>query len=267
MNEQEKVERFTLSSNGPAVVITHGYDVANDCPVHFHTTLNVGIIEKGERTLKIDNEQYILETGDIFIIQPNEPHSIKSNSSIGHNYKIISFSAQQFSGRYFSDSVIRDSFFFNLLSHFHSLVTDASEMGNVRNILDRIKLYLVSLSVIAKINTKPDLVRIVKAKEHIVEHCTEPISLAAIARIGCLSPFHFNRLFKKHVGMTPCAYVIYCRIRRSQSTMHSETIAQMGGDLGFFDQSHFTKAFKKYTGVTPKKFRNYDANILTFLNP
>lgn len=47
-NVQEKIIHFELN-NKQGITITHGYNISNAFPVHFHSTYNFGIIELGER--------------------------------------------------------------------------------------------------------------------------------------------------------------------------------------------------------------------------
>ena len=70
-NEQEKIIHFELN-NLQGVSVTHGYNISNDFPVHFHSTFILGIIERGERIFTYQGSKTILKQNDIFIVQPFE---------------------------------------------------------------------------------------------------------------------------------------------------------------------------------------------------
>ncbi|NJL10632.1 MAG: helix-turn-helix transcriptional regulator, partial [Calothrix sp. SM1_7_51] len=93
--------------------------------------------------------------------------------------------------------------------------------------------------------------------EFINEHLHQEIKLTDIAAIAQLSPYHFLRLFKQSVGITPHQYILQCRIKKAKFLLqHSElSIAEIAANIGFCDQSHFHKYFKRIVGITPKKFQ------------
>lgn len=47
-NEQEKIIHFRIV-NMQGISVTHGYNISNAFPVHFHSTFTLGIVEQGER--------------------------------------------------------------------------------------------------------------------------------------------------------------------------------------------------------------------------
>ncbi|MEO1131547.1 MAG: AraC family transcriptional regulator [Cyanobacteria bacterium J06639_1] len=85
---------------------------------------------------------------------------------------------------------------------------------------------------------------------------TDDFSLDELAAIAGLSKFHFSRLFKQALGLSPHQYVIQRRVERAAIALRrgENTILQVAHHFGFADQSHFTRAFKKVKGVTPKQF-------------
>jgi AraC-like DNA-binding protein len=84
-----------------------------------------------------------------------------------------------------------------------------------------------------------------------------PHSLKELAAVADYSPFHFARLFKTTVGVSPHRYLTQLRIQRSQFllTHGSLPITAIASELGFDSSSHFTSTFRQITGVTPTLFR------------
>lgn len=81
------------------------------------------------------------------------------------------------------------------------------------------------------------------------------LSLEDLAKEVNLSPFHFTRLFKQEVGMSPHAYVTQLRVNRAQDLiLRGESLLGIAYELGFADQSHFSRTFLKLTGVSPVRF-------------
>ncbi len=84
-------------------------------------------------------------------------------------------------------------------------------------------------------------------------HLGEDVSLIALARQAHVSPFHFARLFRHTVGISPHQFVLRLRIQRAIGLMKSRTLslAHIAVECGFHDQPHFTRAFRTVTGTTP----------------
>lgn len=85
----------------------------------------------------------------------------------------------------------------------------------------------------------------------------ETPTLNELADISGYSPFHFARLFKSTVGVSPHQYLTKQRIQRSQFMLaRSEfSITKVATDLGFDSSSHFAATFRRVVGVTPSAFR------------
>jgi AraC family transcriptional regulator len=96
-----------------------------------------------------------------------------------------------------------------------------------------------------------------QAIEYINAHLGENLSLATMATILHISPYHFCRLFKQSTGMSPHSYLIQQRIERAKQLLQRPelTVTHIAGVCGFANQSHFAKYFRRYTGVSPMQFR------------
>jgi AraC family transcriptional regulator len=94
-----------------------------------------------------------------------------------------------------------------------------------------------------------------RVTEYIQTHLEQDVKLVDLAAIAQLSVYHFLRLFKQCMGITPHQYILQCRIERAKHLLqHSElSIAEIAVRVGFCDQSHFTRCFKRMVGVTPKQ--------------
>ncbi|MBW4671353.1 MAG: AraC family transcriptional regulator [Cyanomargarita calcarea GSE-NOS-MK-12-04C] len=95
-----------------------------------------------------------------------------------------------------------------------------------------------------------------KVTEYINEHLHQDVKLIDLAAIAQISPYHFLRLFKQSMAVTPHQYILQCRIEKAKCLLqHSQlSIAEVAVRVGFCDQSHLTKCFKRIVGITPKQF-------------
>ena len=84
------------------------------------------------------------------------------------------------------------------------------------------------------------------------------IKLADLAGLLNMSPFHFGRMFKQSIGLSPHQYVIQQRVERAKTLLKQgdRAIIDIALDCGFSSHSHLTKQFRQITGMTPKAFRS-----------
>jgi AraC family transcriptional regulator len=99
-------------------------------------------------------------------------------------------------------------------------------------------------------------------KEHIHHHYTEDLSLPDLAAVSHLSPFHFNRLFRKMTTMTPYQYLLQVRLEaaRLQLRHTAMPVTEVAFSTGFNSLEHFSSAYKKAYGHSPageKKKSNF----------
>lgn len=98
-------------------------------------------------------------------------------------------------------------------------------------------------------------VHLMLVKEYINDHLYQDLKLDEIAAIAQLSPYHFLRLFKQSMGITPHQYILQCRLNYAKYLLqHSNlSIAEIVVRTGFCDQSHLARYCKRIMGVTPKQ--------------
>lgn len=92
-------------------------------------------------------------------------------------------------------------------------------------------------------------------KDYINHHLYQDLKLNEIAAIAQISPYHFLRLFKRSMGITPHQYILQCRLNQAKYLLqHSElSIIEIATRTGFCDQSHLTRYLKRMLGTTPKQ--------------
>lgn len=99
------------------------------------------------------------------------------------------------------------------------------------------------------------------ALDWLVNHNSEPTSLASLARLANLSVTHFRRLFCETFRESPAKYALRLRLNRARAALETtnDTIATIATDAGFYDQSHFVKAFRNIYKITPTAYRRRHA--------
>ncbi|MEM6644743.1 MAG: AraC family transcriptional regulator [Bacteroidota bacterium] len=95
------------------------------------------------------------------------------------------------------------------------------------------------------------------AVEYAKAHLHEPLSVAALAQVACMSEPTFYRYFRNEFGQTPMAFVTAERIDRAQQLLNNpdRSVSDVTVAIGFSSVSHFIRTFRKYLGVTPKQYQ------------
>ena len=85
----------------------------------------------------------------------------------------------------------------------------------------------------------------------------EAHSVAELARIADLSPYHFLRTFTRVTGVTPHQWLLRARLRAAAHRLLTgpQPITEIALDVGFDDLSNFIRSFRAEFGVTPSRYR------------
>jgi AraC family transcriptional regulator len=102
-----------------------------------------------------------------------------------------------------------------------------------------------------------DHVRLRRVLDYISAHIADEITLADLAGVACLSPFHFARMFTRAIGVSPHRYVSRMRLENAMAELAQGrlSLAQIGLNARFSSQASFTRAFRRATGATPAEYR------------
>jgi len=99
--------------------------------------------------------------------------------------------------------------------------------------------------------------RVSAALRHIEACADEPLSLAELAGIAAMSPYHFLRTFRALVGMTPHQFILHTRMNRAVVRLRrtSENVSAIAFAAGFSDLSTFNRRFQRIFGLSPSAYR------------
>lgn len=103
----------------------------------------------------------------------------------------------------------------------------------------------------------------------IEEHLAKEISTEELANTVGLSPFYFQRLFKRLVNKPVQEYVKLRRLAKVIENLKSneQRILDVALDYGFSSHANFTRVFKETYGITPEKYRRELPMLNTFERP
>lgn len=100
-----------------------------------------------------------------------------------------------------------------------------------------------------------------RAKEFLLLHIGEDISMAAVAAECGLSRSYFIKAFKETTGRTPHKWLLDRRLEQAKDLLlgSGTSIAEIAAECGFADQCHLTRVFTNVIGIPPGAWRRDNA--------
>ncbi|GIP32157.1 helix-turn-helix domain-containing protein [Paenibacillus sp. J2TS4] len=105
------------------------------------------------------------------------------------------------------------------------------------------------------INRYPEIDELIA---YIHQHIYEPLPLSQLARFVGYSPYHFTRIFKARMGLSPHYYVSSLRLQKAKDLLlqTNMSVRDIGLEIGQQSLGTFTTRFTERVGVSPSDFRN-----------
>jgi AraC family transcriptional regulator len=124
-----------------------------------------------------------------------------------------------------------------------------------------LRSYTNAVGVEERSTASVDVAAVGRAIAHIEDNPDRAISLRELAGAAGLSRFHFSRVFKRHLGLSPARYVERARIEQAKALIVNAemSLANIAEAVGFADQSHFSRRFRVNEGRTPATFAREQA--------
>lgn len=234
---------------------------------HFHNQYEIYLNLSGDISFMVEGNVYPVTRGDIIITKAYEYHNCIYRSDKPHKHFWILFS--------FEDETILPFPFSNREKGEQNLISLSPEMKNeaieicekfVNTDLSKIEEYMLFFRFIYLISSgntaKPHHSYGAIPKELslcmniISQNATNGITLKQLSAETFLSISTIERLFKKHLLMTPMEFITDRKLSLAKDLLETnKSIAEISFECGFSDSSHFILAFKKKHNITPLKYR------------
>jgi AraC family transcriptional regulator len=98
-----------------------------------------------------------------------------------------------------------------------------------------------------------DRQKIIKAREILIEHIGEPITIKELSRKVAINECYLKKGFKELFGTTVFDFYQSQRMEHAKYLLYEKglTVTEVSMLLGYSSISHFSTAFKKHTGLKP----------------
>ena len=252
---------------------------------HYHPEFELTLITDSEGQRMVGDGIGNYQTGDLFLIGPNIPHSYRSWPADSMSYKehraiIVQFRERCFGDHFFElpemKSVSRMFQRSALGLTFGDTETGKSVAKSIRKIpqLPPCKRFVSLISVLvdlaAEDRAKPistetilplchleDQRRINQICSYLQQHFDQEIDFTELVRTMHMSQPALCRLFRRATGRTMTTYINQLRIGASTQLLATSdlSVLEIGFRVGFGNYSNFHRQFKNIKGVTPQSLR------------
>jgi AraC-like DNA-binding protein len=98
-----------------------------------------------------------------------------------------------------------------------------------------------------------------KARDYILHHYKDDMGVQALAEHCCVSVFHFARIFKDVMKMSPYQYLLEVRLQHAYLLIRNSklSIAEVALQSGFKSPENFSTAYRIRFGHPPSASRNH----------
>ncbi len=269
---QEQV-RIWQSHGLPGLQLMRATFVTRAFPRHSHEGFGVGVIERGALGFFYRGENMVAPAGQINLVIPDEVHTGQAATESGWTYRMFYFTADllqqaalEMAGRpavlpFFTSGVLADGCLASLIQRVHlQLEEPDTPLLEKESRFLHMLVQLISRHAEAPPGLRPaglEHAAVGRAIEYLRANFQADISIADLAAVACLSPFHFIRVFSLHTGLPPHAWLMQLRVRKVQEMLRrGDSIVDAACQTGFADQSHLNRVFKRLLGYTPGQFSN-----------
>jgi transcriptional regulator GlxA family with amidase domain len=161
------------------------------------------------------------------------------------------------------------------LDHLHHLILQRVKQGKILRLqVDEMVLDLLDrvMHIVAgqdqKVASIPASIRqfhlgtIEDARNYMLAHFNEDLSLQQLAQHCHTSPFHFSRIFRSIMNTSPHQYLSELRLNHAKIllTTTNDPVSDIAFACGYNSAEHFTNTFRKKFRVSPGHYRKIPAS-------
>lgn len=207
-------------------------------------------VVKGKGIFRIEEREYNVNAGSIFVIPPFVETYYEADSHDPWEYIWVGFMADSNFDFGFSDVMYMPH-----AQHIFEGMKKCSNMCKGKTEFLCAKVWQLLALIFDAQNEKTDYIE--QAVSIMNAEFMNDISVQNIAdRVG-LERTYFSNLFKARIGVSPKQYLL--KIRMEQATVflsdYSYSVSVTASSVGYSDVYVFSKMFKRYFGVSPSKYR------------
>lgn len=250
---------------------------------HFHDTYELYYLLEGERYYFIDQETYLVKSGDVVLIRPNQIHKTSCAGTPRHERILLQIEESMVEPflRVCQAGTMEELFHLGaaviktdreeerqIQSLMEQLETELSvrqefQKGAAGLLVTRLVLLLFRCRQKTSWYQEPETVQTWKHQKvhevagYLMKYPETQESLSQLADRFYVSKSYLSRIFKEVTSFTVNEYKNISRIKKSQELLTGSrySVTEIAEILGYETVTYYERVFKRYTGMTPLRYR------------
>lgn len=214
------------------------------------TGYHIWYVDSGEAYIVVQEEEYHLFPGDVFLFDLRENHICTHHPDNPLQVSTIYFKCPAV---LYQTRVVRQT---TLLAETVHQIIACMENEKQSSACLWLQALVTSFVDLQPKKTQVSLI-VKKACQYLEGHLSDAVSLGMLSQYTGYSQNQLIRLFQREVNCSPMQYYVQKKIAwaKSQLVYSNQSIREISERLGFCDDSYFSKVFKARVGCSPGKFR------------
>ena len=238
-----------------------------DFPPHVHDALTIWLNDSGGEYFRFKGNTSVLGLDSFGVVNAGEVHANSGVEETPRNLRTIYVDmewAESFMGepvRIIADGLYDDPELHDKLAIMHAALWSARDPLESQSLFTHVFGLMGSRhgegrASVGHEGMFSESERFRRVRERLRDEYAGEHTLLSLADEADCTPQHLMRLFRKHAGISPHAYLVCLRVAQAKRMLRLGcTIADTAAACGFADQSHCTRWFRKLAGTTPAAYR------------
>lgn len=247
-----------------AVPLTTRHDIALSPIPHIHPHLELIYMEEGSSIASVDNKEFLIEKGDLFLSFPNQIHHYHDKEPVQAFIFIFAPDLfkdlkEIFQNKIPASPIIKSA---QLPGDVKSKLKKILKKNSSESIYDKAsaKGYLLAflgeiLPLMSLVTNTADHDSIKNVLIYCTQHYTEPLSLDTISKELHLNKYYISHIFKERMNISFTDFVNSLRIEHACNLLEKDSsITDVAFSSGFSSIRTFNRVFADNMGMSPRDF-------------
>lgn len=262
-------------------------NIAQENP-HYHKEMEMTLLLRGTGSYKIHHQNYLLNAGDVIIVDTEDLHRIYDSSEdaimltmyvnleyfneLYPNIDFMIFACEECG----KESAARHQELQNKVSFLRHYLAEIMMLSTTDKANDQLLMEKIHQFIFIMVNqfqgffiednqfktnrneiNSIDLNRLYRIIKYIYLNYDKKITLDDLAQLEHLSPYYVSHLIKETSGLSFQSFLNYVRVEYAEKFLveNKFTLTQISELCGFSTSSYFNKCFQAWHRLTPGQYR------------
>lgn len=231
---------------------------------HLHTHLELIYLQEGKSEVTVDNQKFLLESGDIFLAFPNQIHFYRDIERMEGDMLIFAPEVlpelkEVFSAKVPVNPIVNEE---HLLGKIPDMIRRMEEALQTEKTFDGYVAKGQLLSLVGEMLSHMELVdkpgdqdTSKRILSYCLEHYMEPLTLDYLAKELYLSKYYISHIFRERMNISYKDFINQLRMEHVCDMLKKEkNITEAAYACGFSSVRTFNRVFLQSVGMTPREY-------------